>query len=159
MRLLLDTGLRLAEAAGLRVGDVDLVEGRATVMGKGARQRIVPIGRRTRQALRRILAPRGQVEAGAPLFLATDGGALTAHGFQRVFRRLARRERLSVRCSPDVLRHTFARSFLRNGGDVFSLKRILGHSPRSLQVTRRYLDLDDDLRAVHRSVSPVDRLL
>jgi site-specific recombinase XerD len=56
--------------------------------------------------------------------------------------------------------HTFARSFLRNGGDVFSLQRILGHSPRSLQVTRRYLDLDDDdLRAVHRSVSPVDRLL
>jgi integrase/recombinase XerD len=158
--LLLDTGLRLAEAAGLRVGDVDLVEGRVTVMGKGARQRMVPIGRRTRQALRRILAPRGQVEAGAPLFLATDGGALTAHGFQQVFRRLARRERLSVRCSPHVLRHTFARSFLRNGGDVFSLQRILGHSPRSLQVTRRYLDLDDDdLRAVHRSVSPVDRLL
>jgi integrase/recombinase XerD len=158
--LLLDTGLRLAEAAGLRVGDVDLVEGRATVMGKGARQRMVPIGRRTRQALRRILAPRGQVETGDPLFLATDGGALTAHGFQQVFRRLARRERLSVRCSPHVLRHTFARSFLRNGGDVFSLQRILGHSPRSLQVTRRYLDLDDDdLRAVHRSVSPVDRLL
>jgi len=158
--LLLDTGLRLAEAAGLRVGDVDLVEGRATVMGKGARQRMVPIGRRTRQALRRILAPRGQVEAGAPLFLATDGGALTAHGVQQVFRRLARRERLSVRCSPHVLRHTFARSFLRNGGDVFSLQRILGHSPRSLQVTRRYLDLDDDdLRAVHRGVSPVDRLL
>ena len=158
--LLLDTGLRLAEAAGLRVGDVDLVEGRATVMGKGARQRMVPIGRRTRQALRRILAPRGQVETGDPLFLATDGGALTAHGVQQVFRRLARRERLSVRCSPHVLRHTFARSFLRNGGDVFSLQRILGHSPRSLQVTRRYLDLDDDdLRAVHRSVSPVDRLL
>ena len=65
-----------------------------------------------------------------------------------------------MRCSPHVLRHTFARSFLRNGGDVFSLQRILGHSPRSLQVTRRYLDLDDDdLRAVHRSVSPVDRLL
>jgi integrase/recombinase XerD len=157
--LLLDTGLRLAEAAGLRVGDVDLVEGRVTVMGKGARQRMVPIGRRTRQALRRILAPRGQVETSDPLFLATDGGALTAHGFQQVFRRLARRERLSVRCSPHVLRHTFARSFLRNGGDVFSLQRILGHSPRSLQVTRRYLDLDDDdLRAVHRSVSPVDRL-
>lgn len=158
--LLLDTGLRLAEAAGLRVGDVDLAEGRATVMGKGARQRMVPIGRRTRQALRRILAPRGGVEVGAPLFLASDGGALTAHGVQQVFRRLARRERLSVRCSPHVLRHTFARSFLRNGGDVFSLQRILGHSPRSLQVTRRYLDLDDDdLRAVHRSVSPVDRLL
>jgi len=157
--LLLDTGLRLAEAAGLRVGDVDLVEGRATVMGKGARQRMVPIGRRTRQALRRVLAPRGPLQPADPLFVADAGSALTAHGIQQVFRRLTRRERLSVRCSPHVLRHTFARSFLRNGGDVFSLQRILGHSPRSLQVTRRYLDLDDDdLRAVHRSVSPVDRL-
>jgi site-specific recombinase XerC len=158
--LLLDTGLRLAEAAGLRIGDVDLIEGRATVMGKGARQRTVPIGRRTRQALRRILAPRGLVKPTDPLFVAADGSALTAHGIQQVFRRLTRRVSLSVRCSPHVLRHTFARSFLRNGGDVFSLQRILGHSPRSLQVTRRYLDLDDDdLRAVHRSVSPVDRLL
>jgi len=59
-----------------------------------------------------------------------------------------------------VLRHTFARSFLQNGGDVFSLQRILGHSPSSLPVTRRYVDLlDDDLRAVHRSASPVDRLV
>lgn len=55
--------------------------------------------------------------------------------------------------------HTFARAFLQNGGDVFSLLRILGHSPRSLQVTRRYVDLlDDDPRAVHRAASPVDRL-
>lgn len=158
--LLLDTGLRLAEAAGLRVGDVDLVEGRATVMGKGARQRSVPIGRRTRQALRRTLAPRGRLAAEAALFVGVDGRPLKPHAYQQLFRRLVRRVTLSTRCSPHVLRHTFARSFLRNGGDVFSLQRILGHSPTSLQVTRRYLDLDDDdLRAVHREASPVDRLL
>ena len=58
-----------------------------------------------------------------------------------------------------VLRHTFARAFLTNGGDVFSLQRILGHSPRSIQITRRYVDLlDEDLRAVHRLASPADRL-
>lgn len=158
--LLLDTGLRLSEAAGLRIRDIDLIEGRATVMGKGARQRIVPIGRRTRQALRRTLAPRGELGLDDPLFVTADGEALSPHGFQQVFRRLRGRVTLSTRCSPHVLRHTFARSFLRNGGDVFSLQRILGHSPRSLQVTRRYLDLDDDdVRAVHREASPVDRLL
>jgi len=157
--LLLDTGLRLAEAAGLRVGDVDLIEGRATVMGKGARQRSVPIGRRTRQALRRALAPRGRLAADAALFVGPDGRPLRAHAFQQLFRRLSGRATLSRRCSPHVLRHTFARTFLRNGGDVFSLQRILGHSPTSLQVTRRYVDLDDDdLRAVHREASPVDRL-
>ncbi|MEX1156998.1 MAG: tyrosine-type recombinase/integrase, partial [Chloroflexota bacterium] len=63
------------------------------------------------------------------------------------------------RCSPHVLRHTFARTFLTNGGDVFSLQRILGHSPASLEITRRYVHLlDDDLRATHRRASPVDHL-
>ncbi len=158
--LLLDTGLRLSEAAGLRVGEVDLVEGRATVMGKGARQRVVPIGRRTRQALRRILALRGEVEPSEALFLGVDGQPLSAHGIQQLFRRLARRAEIGGKCSPHIMRHTFARTFLRNGGDVFSLQRILGHSPSSLQVTRRYVDLDDDdLRAAHREASPVDRLL
>jgi integrase/recombinase XerD len=73
---------------------------------------------------------------------------------------LSARADLSVPCSPHILRHTFARSFLQNGGDVFSLQRILGHSPSSLQVTRRYVDLlDDDLREIHRNASPVDRLI
>lgn len=157
--LLLDTGVRLSEAAGLRVGDLDLVEGRCRVMGKGSRERLVPIGRKTRHALRRTLARRGRLGPDAPLFVGPDGRALAAHAIQQLFRRLSRRANLSVRCSPHVLRHTFARSFLQNGGDVFSLQRILGHSPTSLQVTRRYVDLlDDDLRAVHRSASPVDRL-
>jgi site-specific recombinase XerD len=157
--LLLDTGVRLSEAAGLRVRDVDLIEGRCRVMGKGSRERVVPIGRRTRQALRRSLARRGTVDADDALFVGPDRQPLAAHAYQQLFRRLVRRSKLSVRCSPHVLRHTFARSFLQNGGDVFSLQRILGHSPTSLQVTRRYVDLlDDDLRAIHRQASPVDRL-
>jgi integrase/recombinase XerD len=58
-----------------------------------------------------------------------------------------------------VLRHTFARALLSNGGDVFSLQRILGHSPASLDVTRRYVELlDEDLREVHRRASPTDLL-
>ena len=64
-----------------------------------------------------------------------------------------------IECSPHVLRHTFARTFLANGNDVFSLQRILGHSPTSLEVTRRYVHLlDDDLRETHRRASPVDHL-
>jgi site-specific recombinase XerD len=157
--LLLDTGVRLSEAAGLRIRDLDLVEGRCRVMGKGSRERLVPIGRKTRQALRRIVARRGPTASHEPLFVGPDGRPLAPHAIQQLFRRLSRRATLGVRCSPHVLRHTFARAFLQNGGDVFSLQRILGHSPRSLQVTRRYVDLlDDDLRAVHRAASPVDRL-
>lgn len=69
------------------------------------------------------------------------------------------RGRSSNGCSPHVLRHTFARSFLANGGDVFTLQRILGHSPASLEVTQRYVSLlDEDIREMHRRASPMDRL-
>jgi len=95
----------------------------------------------------------------AALPLRQSGDRLTARGLYQLVHRLASRTELQTRCSPHVLRHTFARSFLMNGGDVFSLQRILGHSPSSIQATRRYVALlDDDLRAVHRLASPADRL-
>jgi integrase/recombinase XerC len=157
--LLLDTGIRLSEAAGLSVHDVDLIEGRCRVMGKGAKERVVPVGRKARKVIRQMLVRRGNPGPSAPLFVGADGRPLAPHGFQQVLRRLSARAGLTVRSSPHILRHTFARSFLQNGGDVFSLQRILGHSPSSLQVTRRYVDLlDDDLREIHRNASPVDRL-
>ena len=157
--LLLDTGIRLSEAAGMTVHDLDLIEGRCRVMGKGAKERVVPVGRKARRAVRQMLVKRGNPVASAPLFAGADGRPLAPHGIQQVMRRLSERADISVRCSPHILRHTFARSFLQNGGDVFSLQRILGHSPSSLQVTRRYVDLlDDDLREIHRNASPVDRL-
>ena len=157
--LLLDTGLRLGELVRLSVGDIDLIEGRCRVMGKGSKERVVPIGGRTRRALRAWVVTRRRHGNSDPLFVSRRGGRLTPRAVQQLVRRLAVAAGVSTRCSPHVLRHSFARAFLANGGDVFSLQRILGHSPSSLQVTRRYVQLlDDDLRAVHRRVSPVDRL-
>lgn len=158
--LMIDTGIRLSEVASLNIADVDLIEGRCRVMGKGSRERLVPIGRRTRKTLRAWTSVRRpSPAANSPLFAGPRGSRLSARGIHQLIRRLARRGAIETRCSPHVLRHTFARAFLTNGGDVFSLQRILGHSPRSIQVTRRYVELvDDDLRAVHRRVSPVDRL-
>jgi len=157
--LLLDSGMRLAELTALRVRDVDLVEGRCIVRGKGARERLVPIGGRCRRTLRSWLAERGRLDPTAPLFIGRGGRAIPRRTIQQLVRRLAATAGIVDRCSPHVLRHTFARAFLGNGGDVFSLQRILGHSPASLQVTRRYVRLiDDDLRASHRRASPIDRL-
>ena len=157
--MLVDTGLRLGELVRLSVGDVDLIEGRCRVMGKGAKERVVPIGGRTRRALRALIVTRRRAVDPDPLFVSRRGGRLTPRAVQQLVRRVALAAGVSTRCSPHVLRHSFARAFLSNGGDVFSLQRILGHSPSSLQVTRRYVQLlDDDLRAVHRRVSPVDRL-
>ncbi len=156
--LIVDTGLRVSEVVRLNIADVDFDIGRCRVFGKGAKERLVPIGRRARRALRRSVAARKQPTPDAPMFLGRDGRRLTIGGLQKVIRRLAHAS-LDVHCSPHVLRHTFARSFLANGGDVFSLQRILGHSPASLDVTRRYVQLlDEDLRETHRRASPVDRL-
>lgn len=158
--VMIDTGMRLSEVASLNAGDIDLIEGRCRVMGKGSRERLVPIGRRTRKALRGwSSARRPSVAATSPLFVGRHGSRLSPRGVHQLVHRLARRAGIETRCSPHVLRHTFARAFLTNGGDVFSLQRILGHSPRSIQVTRRYVELlDEDLRAVHRFASPADRL-
>lgn len=157
--LMLDTGIRLGELVALSIADVDLTDGRCRVMGKGSKERVVPLGGRARRAIRTSLLARGSPTADEPLFVGRRGDRLTRRAVQQLIRRLALSAGLVQRCSPHVLRHSFARAFLANGGDVFSLQRILGHSPSSLQVTRRYIRLlDEDLRAVHRRVSPVDRL-
>lgn len=157
--LLLDAGIRLSELVGIRVGDLDLVEGRCRIRGKGAHERMVPVGGRCRRSLRAWLGSRGRVDAAAPLFVGRGGVPLPRRTIQQLVRRLASSAGITDRCSPHVLRHSFARAFLANGGDVFALQKILGHSPASLQVTRRYVRLlDDDIRAAHRRASPVDRL-
>jgi site-specific recombinase XerD len=140
--LLLDTGLRVSEAGGLRLGDLR-ADGTLKVRGKGSKERIVPVGGTARQAIVRYLGQRG------PL----DG-----RGIQQAIRRLKTKIGVSGRLSPHSLRHTFARSYLVNGGDVFSLQRILGHT--TLDMVKRYVALADvDLVERHRGASPADRLM
>jgi site-specific recombinase XerD len=154
--LFLDTGLRLSELAGLRLADLR-ANGSLKVMGKGSRERIVPVGTAARQALVRYLRERG-VDPNGPIFRSRRGGPLGARGIQQLFRRLKLRAGLPGRCSPHTLRHTFARAYLVNGGDAFSLQRILGHA--SLDMVKRYVALaDTDVLKRHRTASPADRLL
>jgi site-specific recombinase XerD len=155
--VLLDTGLRLSELASLRVGDVR-PDGTLHVMGKGAKERIVPIGASARRALVRYLATRAGVAAGDPLFCGRWGRAFSARGIQLAIARLGRRAAVRTRCSPHTFRHTFAHGYLVNGGDVFSLQQILGHA--TLDMVRRYVSLSEaDLVARHRTASPADRLV
>jgi integrase/recombinase XerC len=154
--LLLDTGLRVSEAAGIRLGDLR-PDGSVKVMGKGAKERIVPIGSTARGAIVRYLGQRGPGAPDAPLFLGRRG-ALDWRGMQQVLKRLKTRAGITGRCSPHSLRHTFARSYLVNGGDVFSLQQILGHT--TLDMVKRYVSLADaDVAAKHRVASPADRLM
>ncbi len=154
--LLLDTGLRLAEVTPLRVGDLR-PDGTIRVMGKGSKERIVPLGVTARRAVVRYVAGRGAARPGDALFVGARGRPIQRRTLQRAIADLGRRAGVGTRCSPHTFRHTFARSFLVNGGDVFSLQQILGHT--TLDMVRRYVSLTEaDLVARHRAASPADRL-
>ena len=158
--LLLDTGLRLSELAGLRIGDL-LPDGYLRVRGKGGKERLVPLGTVTEARLPDYLAhgrPRPIGRDVDHVFLARDGRPLTPVAIQHALRRLGGRAGLDgVRTNPHTFRHTFAKLYLLNGGDLFSLQRILGHT--TLDMVRRYVNLDtDEVKRQHAQASPVDRL-
>jgi integrase/recombinase XerD len=152
---MLDTGLRVSEVAGLRLGDLR-PDGTVKVNCKGSIERITPVGSTARQAIVRYLGQRGPGRPDDALFLGRKG-EISARGLQHMLRRLKGRVGVTGRLSPHSLRHTFARSYLVNGGDVFSLQRMLGHT--SLDMVKRYIALTDvDLATRHASASPADRL-
>ena len=155
--LLLDTGLRVSEAAGISLADLR-PDGTIKVLGKGARERVVPVGAATRRAIARVLDGRAPSAGDAPLFIGAAGERLTLTGIQQLLRRLRARASIAGRCNPHTFRHTFAHRYLMNGGDVFTLQRMLGHS--SLEMVRRYVALaDGDVVTHHRAASPADHLL
>jgi len=158
---LLDTGLRVSELTGITLDDLQLEEGTIKVMGKGNKERLVPMGKKVQRALWHYLSryrPQPEQPKCKLLFLTREGMPLTKDRIEKIMSSYGRKAALSgVRCSPHTLRHTAAISFLRNGGDVFSLQRLLGHS--SLEMTRRYCEVADvDVKNAHLTASPVDNL-
>jgi integrase len=123
--VLLDTGLRLSELASLTVADVR-PDGTLHVMGKGAKERIVPVGSTARRALVRYLATMRNVEKRDPLFDSKQHHGLSPRGIQLAIARLGRRAGVGTRCSPHTFRHTLARGYLVNGGDGSACSRSWG---------------------------------
>ncbi|MFC2039307.1 tyrosine-type recombinase/integrase [Chloroflexota bacterium] len=158
---LFDTGLRVSELTGLRLDHVWLEDGTLKVMGKGGKERLIPIGKAVQRLLWKYITdfrPEPTNPNRDFVFLTADGRPITRN---RIEKRMAlygdRADLRGVRCSPHTLRHTAAVSFLRNGGDVFSLQRLLGHS--TLAMTRHYCELADiDVQRAHATASPVDNL-
>ncbi len=161
--VLLDTGLRAAELCALTVGDVDLQSGEVRVRrGKGGRGRLVYLGAAARRAVWRYLLERGRPTGEAPLFCGRDPAwpgrdgrfPLTPDALLRLLKRLGERAGV-VGVHPHRFRHTFATEYLRNGGDVLTLQRLLGH--RSLAMVQRYAEIAGaDLQRAHEKASPAD---
>jgi site-specific recombinase XerD len=155
--LLLDTGIRSSELCGLRRQDIDLPGKRVTVLGKGDKRRNVYFSRMTSKALNGYIRSRKAMPSD-PFFLSERGDAMTRSGLQQLMRRLGKTAGIeAVRCSPHTFRHTCALWFLKNGGQVFALKELLGHT--NLQMTLRYVNLAEaDVQDQHRQFGAVLRL-
>lgn len=158
---LLDTGIRVSELTGLELINISLVQRYLKIHGKGNKERIVPIGISVQRALGKYLnkyRQRSVYPLSDNLFLNRDGMPLTPNRIESIIKRYATKAGIQgVRASPHTLRHTFAISYLRNGGDVFSLQRVLGHE--TLDMVRNYICIaQHDLQEAHLRCSPVDNL-
>jgi integrase/recombinase XerD len=152
IKFLLDTGCRISEALSIRVRDIDMDNMLLTLDGKGRKQRIVPFSFELRRAMFRyiadferkpdllLLGTRNETQMGRRVVLRAVKNLCKRLGFDLPAR------------SVHAFRHTFAVNYLRRGGSVFHLQKVLGHS--TLEMTRRYANLmTEDLQAVHERIS------
>lgn len=155
---LLDTGLRCFELANLRLDDAQLEQGYFLVRGKGNKERVVPIGLKVQRLLLRYITqarPEPRDPSVTNLFLTETGEPMSVNSVQCLLKRLARRANVP-KLRAHLLRHTYATTFLRNGGDQLTLKEILGHE--TLAMTAKYVHFThQDVLRRYRGFSPMDR--
>lgn len=140
--LLYGAGLRIAEALALNLADAPLPgrEGALRVVGKGSKERLVPVLPAVRVAMAEYLKHRGPGAADDPLFLGARGGRLDAAVAQRSAREFRRLAGLPEHATPHALRHSFATHLLGAGADLRAIQDLLGHA--SLSTTQRYTAVD-----------------
>jgi integrase/recombinase XerC len=136
------SGLRLSELAGLDIDRVDIGNGEVRVWGKGAKERIVPVGSAARAAIRTWLDARAAIPGAdsAALFVRRDGARLGVRTIQRRLALWAKRRGLAQHVHPHMLRHSFASHVLQSSGDLRAVQEMLGHA--SIASTQVYTHLD-----------------
>lgn len=157
LEVLYGAGVRVSELVGLVPGDVWHDEGLVRVLGKGAKERLVPIGRRALGAVAiyvREIRPRlDRGQSGGKLFLNARGRPLSRVGAWGIVKRCAERADITKRVTPHTLRHTFATHLLEGGADLRAVQEMLGHA--DLSTTQLYTHVDREyLRSVHRTYHP-----
>ena len=156
LETLYSCGIRVSELTGMNVGDLDLVDGLARVMGKGGKERIVPVGSHARGALASYLDERGNPAPAEPLILNARGGRLTRRSVARIVDAHMLMIAAMRKVSPHTLRHTFATHLLEGGADLRAIQELLGHA--SLSTTQKYTHVSiDRLMEVYDKAHPKAR--
>jgi integrase/recombinase XerD len=160
--ILLDTGIRLSELTELPIEKIDMERSCFRITGKGNKERVVPFGGQVRKAILKYMT-KYRPEPVAPrvtnLLLSEEGYPMKKRGLQAIISRIGKKAGITdVRCSAHTFRHAFARQFLLNGGNIFTLQALLGH--RSLEVVKIYVNfMEGDIAEQHRKYSPVDNFI
>jgi len=139
LELFYSSGLRLSELCALRWQDLDLAAGLVTVLGKGRKQRIVPVGRHARQALQAWREDRPAADS-AQVFPGRGGAPISQRAVQLRIKQLAQRQGLFKHVHPHMLRHSFASHILESSGDLRGVQELLGHA--DIATTQVYTHLD-----------------
>ena len=139
LELLYSSGLRLSEVCALKWVDLDFVQGLVTVLGKGSKQRIVPVGSHARNALA-ALREDGNGQPGDFVFPGRGGAQITSRAIQLRIKKLAAQRGIYKRIHPHLLRHSFASHMLESSGDLRGVQELLGHA--DIATTQIYTHLD-----------------
>lgn len=154
--LLYSCGLRVAELTALNLDSIDTQQGVVRVVGKGGKERVVPVGSTAIAALKAYLSARGNVDEKSPLLLNARGGRLTTRSIQRLLKKYLLRAGLPTDTSPHALRHSFATHLLDGGADLRAIQELLGHA--SLSTTQKYTQVSySHLTKVYDAAHPRSR--
>jgi len=157
LELMYATGLRVSEAAGLKTIDLNLRVGYVRCLGKGSKERIVPMGREARKAVENYLSlsrPRfARMDDPGILFITQRGKPFTRMGLWKIITGYAKRVNLRKNVTPHTLRHSFATHLLSGGADLRVVQEMLGHA--DIATTQTYTHVDQDrLKSVHKQFHP-----
>ena len=156
LETLYSCGIRVSELTSMNVGNLDLAAGLARVLGKGGKERIVPVGSCATKALAAYLDERGNPPPDAPLILNARGGRLTRRSIGRIVDAHMLLIATMRKTSPHTLRHTFATHLLEGGADLRAIQELLGHA--SLSTTQKYTHVTlDRLMEVYDKAHPKAR--
>ena len=145
LELMYGCGLRVSELINLEINDIDMINCQIRILGKGSKERIIPLGEYSIDYLKKYMNVRDSLlkdKACSKLFVNNHGSGMTRQGFFKILKKLLKEKGLNPDVSPHTLRHSFATHLINRGADLRSIQEMLGHS--DISTTKIYTEVSDE---------------